>query len=142
MLYRYGYRVLPYGDSDDDWLSLDEVAFSASGFKLNRQQIIGRVLLHTAHSELSEQTNRQGLIASETFDVMQNILSWVVHVEIRELIKAADKIEHIERRKAEQDSGIADSVRKRVETALERCAKKRVKMRADRLMSFQRVLQN
>ena len=119
-----GNRILPYGDSNDDWLSLDEAAFGESGFKLNRQQIIGRVLLHTAHSELSEQTNRQGLVASETFDAMQKILSWVVHVEMRGLIKAADKIEHIERRKAEQDLGVAENIRKRVESALERLRKK------------------
>ena len=27
MVYRYGFRVLPYGDPNDDWLALDEIAF-------------------------------------------------------------------------------------------------------------------
>ena len=44
MLYRYGFRILPYGDPKDDWLALDETAFGEKGFKLNRQQVIGRVL--------------------------------------------------------------------------------------------------
>src|ERR1019366_4515955 len=43
MLYRNGFRVLPYGDPDNDWLELDRNAFGQSGFKLNRQQVIGRV---------------------------------------------------------------------------------------------------
>ena len=59
MLYRYGFRVLPFGDPDDDWISLDKKAFGASGFKLNRQQVFGRIRLQTPHRYLSEQTNRE-----------------------------------------------------------------------------------
>jgi hypothetical protein len=43
MLFRHGYRILPYGEPDDDWVGLDAKAFGRSGFKLNRQQVIGRV---------------------------------------------------------------------------------------------------
>lgn len=43
MLYRYGFRVLSYGDPGDGWLALDQNAFGAKGFRLNRQQVIGRV---------------------------------------------------------------------------------------------------
>ena len=31
MLYRYGFRVLPFGDPDDDWISLDKTAFGFIG---------------------------------------------------------------------------------------------------------------
>ena len=60
MVFRYGFRVLPYGDPNDDWLGLDEAAFGLKGFKLNRQQVIGRVNLETSHMDLAEQTNREG----------------------------------------------------------------------------------
>ena len=120
MLYRYGFRILPYGDPKDDWLALDETAFGVSGFKLNRQQVIGRVLIETPHSALTEQTNREGLIGSDTSDALRKILLWVVDMEMRGLINEADKIELIERRAAQQDSKTVSKSQKRVEVALER----------------------
>ena len=124
MLYRYGYRILPYGDPKDDWLALDEIAFGVGGFKLNRQQVIGRVLIETPHTVLSEQTNRQGLIESETFNALQTILQWVVDVEMRGLINEGDKIEQLERRKADQDTKILSKAQTRVEAALARLRKR------------------
>ena len=120
MLYRYGFRILPYGDPSNDWLELDEVAFGAKGFKLNRQQVIGRVLLETPHTALSEQTNREGLIQSDASDALRKILMWVVHSEMRGLINEADEIEQIERRAADEDSKLATDTRVRVNRALER----------------------
>lgn len=120
MLYRYGFRILPYGDPSDDWLALDENAFGSAGFKLNRQQVLGRVLLETPHTALSEQTNREGLMQSEAADALRKILTWVVHTEMRGLINEADEIELIERREAEQDTKLATTARRRVDEALAR----------------------
>ena len=124
MLYRYGYRILPYGDPKDDWLALDEIAFGVGGFKLNRQQVIGRVLIETPHTVLSEQTNREGLIDSDTFNALQKILLWVIHTDMRGLINEADKIEQLQRRQADQDSELFSKARKRVEAALARLRKR------------------
>ena len=123
MLYRYGYRILPYGDPGDDWLNLDEAAFGASGFKLNRQQVIGRVLLETPHSTLGEQTNREGFVQSDVSDALRKIMMWIVHVEMRGLINEADKIEKIERRAAEHDTKNIQLTRERVELALSKLEK-------------------
>ena len=61
-LYRDGYRVNPYGGANDDWLDLDHDAFSTSGFKLNRGQIVGRArITQTDNPYLVDQTNREGL---------------------------------------------------------------------------------
>ncbi|MHA7775980.1 sensor histidine kinase [Roseibium sp. M-1] len=61
-LYRDGYRVNPYGGPKDDWLDLDRDAFSTSGFKLNRGQIVGRALISKAGNKyLVDQSNREGL---------------------------------------------------------------------------------
>lgn len=125
MLYRYGFRILPYGEPKDDWLALDQTAFGESGFKLNRQQVIGRVLLETSHSALREQTNREGLIESETSDALTKILLWIVHAEMRGLINEADDIERIERRQAEQQGTTTVlAAQARVQTALKRLRKK------------------
>ena len=95
MLYRHGFRVLPYGDPDDDWLELDKNAFGQSGFKLNRQQVIGRVVVNAAHTALSEQTNREGLVESPEAAALKSILMWVLHTEMRGLINEADKNEQL-----------------------------------------------
>lgn len=102
MLYRYGFRVLPYGEPQDDWLNLDVVAFGQSGFKLNRQQVVGRVRVWSPHTALSEQTNRQGLIDSEAASALRTILMWVLHVELRNLINDVDKAEQLTKREAEE----------------------------------------
>lgn len=61
-LYRDGYRVNPYGGPNDDWLDLDRHAFSTSGFKLNRGQIVGRAnISKSSNPYLNDQTNREGL---------------------------------------------------------------------------------
>lgn len=100
MLYRHGFRMLPYGDPDDDWLELDKNAFGKSGFKLNRQQVIGRVVVNAAHTALSEQTNREGLMESPEAAALKSILMWVLHTELRDLINQADKNEKLSRDEA------------------------------------------
>src|SRR3546814_10459396 len=92
MLYRFGFRILPYGDPGNDWLELDENAFGSRGFKLNRQQIMGRVLLQTPHAVLGEQTNRDGHVRSEASDALRKILLWAIDNAIRNLINEADEI--------------------------------------------------
>jgi signal transduction histidine kinase len=91
MLYRNGFRVLPYGEPDDDWLELDKRAFGQAGFLLNRQQLLGRVTVHSAHTALSEQTNREGLIQSEAADALIATMMWLMHVEFRNVLNEADK---------------------------------------------------
>jgi len=98
MLYRHGYRVLPYGEPSDDWLELDRNAFGESGFKLNRRQIIGEVKIHSSHLSLSEQTNRQGLIESDAEAALRKMLMVMLHVHMRQLINEADDAEKIRKR--------------------------------------------
>jgi signal transduction histidine kinase len=102
MLYRRDFRVLPYGDPDDDWLELDKKAFGQAGFKLNRQQVIGRVRVSSAHTALSEQTNREGLVDSPPAAALKSILMWLLHIEMRNLINEADEAERINEREGER----------------------------------------
>jgi len=120
MLYRHGFRILPYGDPDDDWLGLDTAAFGTSGFKLNRQQVIGRVSVSASHEYLSEQTNREGLLRSDAADALTRILKWAIHSEMRGLINRLDKTEQLNKRLAlEQADHLAKS-RDRIVLTLER----------------------
>ena len=104
MLYRYGFRVLPFGDPDDDWISLDKTAFGSSGFKLNRQQVFGRIRIHTPHRYLSEQTNREGLVQSEVSDALTRLVMWVVQVEFRSFINEIDGQEKLQFRKEQLEN--------------------------------------
>ena len=104
MLYRYGFRVLPFGDPDDDWISLDKRAFGASGFKLNRQQVFGRVRIDTPHQYLSEQTNREGLVQSEVSDALKRLVTWIINVELRNFINEVDRDEKLQFRKEELEN--------------------------------------
>lgn len=61
LVYRDGYRVYPYGAPEDDWLDLDRNALAASGYKLNRTQIVGRLKISSRwNPQLQDQTNREG----------------------------------------------------------------------------------
>ena len=104
MLYRHGFRVLPFGDPEDDWISLDKKAFGSSGFKLNRQQVFGRIGIETPHRYLSEQTNREGLVQSEVSDALTRLVMWVVQVEFRSFINEVDNQEKLQFRKEELEN--------------------------------------
>ena len=99
MLYRHGFRVLPFGDAQDDWISLDKTAFGSSGFKLNRQQVFGRIRIETPHRYLTEQTNREGLVQSEVSDALTRLVMWAVQVEFRNFINEIDNQEKLQFRK-------------------------------------------
>lgn len=118
MLYRHDFRVLPYGDPDDDWLELDRNAFGESGFKLNRQQVIGKVGVTSAHTALSEQTNREGLIESDAAAALKTIIMWLLHVELRNLINEADEVEILTKRTAETSALEFRETQDAVESAL------------------------
>ena len=104
MLYRHGFRVLPFGDPTDDWLSLDKVAFGASGFKLNRQQLFGRIRIETPHRYLSEQTNREGLVQSEVSDALKRLVTSLISGEFRNFINEVDDQERLQLRKEQLEN--------------------------------------
>jgi signal transduction histidine kinase len=80
-LYRDGYRVNPYGNSNDDWLDLDRDAFSTSGFKLNRGQIVGRAqITQRGNPYLLDQTNREGLKENPEKQAFVRVLTAIVEI--------------------------------------------------------------
>ena len=97
-LYRDGFRVNPYGSQNDDWLDLDRDAFSTSGFKLNRGQIIGRAnITQTNNPYLTDQTNREGLTDGPEKQAFVGLLSAVME-HFRQFLVAIDN----ERRRSQR----------------------------------------
>lgn len=79
MLFRDGFRVPPYGGPDDDWLDLDRIALSRSGYKLNRAQIVGRVAIsQRGNPFLRDQANREGLVDNDEKRALQKLLAHLI----------------------------------------------------------------
>lgn len=80
-LYRDGFRVNPYANPSDDWLDLDREAFSTSGFKLNRGQIVGRATItQRGNPYLIDQTNREGLKENPEKQAFVKLLGAIVEI--------------------------------------------------------------
>ena len=121
MLFRDGFRVLPYGGSSDDWLDLDRKALARSGFKLNRAQIVGRVAItQRGNPRFQDQANREGLVDNEEKRAFVELLSHVVQqtfwsflTKTERAIKAAEPVsgsdveKRLEREEAQLGTNIA-----------------------------------
>ncbi len=81
-VYRDGFRVLPYGESNDDWLQLATI----QGNKLvpiNHYNFFGHVALTSAENPFMEETaSREGLIENDAYkklrDFIHECLEWAV----------------------------------------------------------------
>jgi signal transduction histidine kinase len=92
MVYRDGFRVNPYGGPDDDWLGLDKKAFASGGYKLNRNQLIGKVSISSIrNAALLDQTNREGIRESPERRALENLLRTVISTEFRNFLNAVEK---------------------------------------------------
>lgn len=79
-IYRNGFRVQPYGDPSDDWLSL---AFDSGRRNLlipaNYYNFFGQVAIPPAVDSLFEETSsREGLIENEAFTELRDFVRWAV----------------------------------------------------------------
>jgi signal transduction histidine kinase len=71
-LYRDGFRVLPYGEPDNDWLRLDRRRVNNPTMRLSNNQILGRIMISgDANPRLTDQTNREGLVNNEAYAHLQ-----------------------------------------------------------------------
>ena len=91
MVYRDSFRVNPYGGPDDDWLGLDKKAFASGGYKLNRNQLIGKVSISSLRNPaLLDQTNREGIRESPERRALENLLRTVISTEFRNFLNAVE----------------------------------------------------
>lgn len=81
-IYRDGFRVLPYGNKNDDWLRLDLRRVNNPTLRLSNNQIVGYVSISLDQNpELKDQSNREGIVESKAFvdlkEIIKNILNQV-----------------------------------------------------------------
>ncbi|MDE1764947.1 MAG: ATP-binding protein [Thaumarchaeota archaeon] len=73
-IYRDGFRILPYGDSGDDWLGLDLRRTNQPGDKYGNNQVIGQVeISQEKNRNLIDKTNREGLQEGEAYFDMRDL---------------------------------------------------------------------
>ena len=75
-IYRDGFRVLPYGQPNEDWLRLDYRRFQRPTRNLSNNQIIGSIFITSRdNSLLRDQSNREGLMEGEAFEDFKELVT-------------------------------------------------------------------
>ena len=88
LLFRDDFRVLPYGEDDDDWLALDRRALGSTGYLLNRTQFVGRVkTTRLGNPKLIDQTNREGLRVCPEQQAFLGLLQLAIQHHLRDFLK-------------------------------------------------------
>lgn len=74
-LYRNGFRVLPYGEPGDDWLSLDLSTRRRSLLPVHANiNFFGFVEIDDSSGDFEETSSREGLMENESFIQLQNFV--------------------------------------------------------------------
>ena len=80
-IYRDGFRVLPFGEPDDDWLRLDLRRVQNPTLRLSNNQVLGYVLISSeANRGLRDQSNREGLIESPSLEDLRELIRTALSV--------------------------------------------------------------
>ena len=74
-LYRDGFRILPYGEPDNDWLRLDRRRVNNPTMRLSNNQVLGTIQLTADENpHLKDQTNREGLVTNEAYNHLSEVV--------------------------------------------------------------------
>jgi signal transduction histidine kinase len=74
-IYRDGFRVLPYGEPENDWLRLDSRRVQNPSLRLSNNQLTGFIRIGAdANPELRDQSNREGLNDNLAYSELQAVI--------------------------------------------------------------------
>jgi signal transduction histidine kinase len=92
-IYRDGFRVGFTGsERDGDWLGLDSKALRGSGYVVNRIQVMGALeITHRGNNNLTDLTNREGLISTPEADMLKDLLLQVAIQPLRSYVQDEDE---------------------------------------------------
>lgn len=84
-IYRDNFRVIPYGNKNNDWLNLNIRRVNNPTLRLSNNQIVGYVSISLDRNpELKDQSNREGIVESQSFtDLKEFIVLILNEVETR-----------------------------------------------------------
>lgn len=82
-IYREGFRVRPYGDAENDWLTLDAKRVQNPSLKIGRNQIAGTICVDDEDtSQLTERSSREGLEENGSFRRLQTLILTLLANEV------------------------------------------------------------
>lgn len=94
-IYRDGFRVLPYGEPNNDWLRLDIRRVQNPSLRLSNNQIFGYIAITADDNQnLKDQSNREGLRENQALTDLKEILMGVLS-KIEVIRKTARKKEDV-----------------------------------------------
>lgn len=123
-LYRDGFRILPYGEPDNDWLRLDRRRVNNPTMRLSNNQILGTIHLSADENpHLRDQTNREGLVTNEAYTHLQEaVLELLGYLETRRFAarramdidwqRKTSNLPSIEGEESDRLDSLLDSIRK------------------------------
>lgn len=140
-VYMEGFRVLPYGESSDDWLSIDSVYGSRNKtlkylnefdfgeaedeneglVYLSKRSYFGAIFLTTAGAPTLEMlVNREGFIPDQSFLNLVETIQVAIDLSVR--VRAAAKVSIRESRRTERKESTREELRKAVKVSVEEAA--------------------
>lgn len=102
-IYRDGFRVLPFGESGDDWLGLDLRRVQSPTLRLSNNQIVGHIFIGAdANQRLKDQSNREGFLAGTAYSDLRAL----VRAALNELERRRYEARHPEKPPTEKKGGL------------------------------------
>jgi len=94
-IFRDGFRVSPYGNPQNDWLRLDIRRVQNPTLRISNNQIVGDIsITRSENPELKDQTNREGIVESDSFRDLQEVT--------KTILTFLEKERYVERRAVEE----------------------------------------
>lgn len=107
-IYRDSFRVLPYGEPDNDWLRLDIRRVQKPTRRLSNNQITGYIAITADQNpELHDRSNREGLDNNAAYADLQNIMKFVLNET--ENLRYTFRRKKPEQKPQEESKGLFDS---------------------------------
>jgi len=79
-IYRDNFRVLPYGNNNNDWIRLDFRRVNNPTKMLSNNQIIGYISISTeSNPKLKDQSNREGIIEGQAFEDIKGLIKLILN---------------------------------------------------------------
>src|SRR5205085_4732768 len=73
-IYRDGFRVLPYGEPQNDWLRLDMRRVQNPTTRISNNQVVGALFISADdNAPLQDQTNREGLKRGQALEDLMEL---------------------------------------------------------------------
>jgi signal transduction histidine kinase len=112
-VFRDGFRVLPYGDEDNDWLGLDRRRIERFDIHVSRNLLIGFIEITTEDNPyLIDKSDREGLIDNEQF---RDFVALVIDAfRVFEKLRLADRTrlkEKMGRTRSKRTEKFSESIR-------------------------------